>query len=96
MTPEELREVDVMWPLIAAKLPEAIRRAQSLLARPPEEMIKGLRARYELGEKQYNREWVDWDRERFWEERLCEAADLILYAAMEDAKFDAVNPQITQ
>jgi hypothetical protein len=87
VTEQDLRDIDVMWPLIEANLMLAVRKAQSLLARPPEEMMRTLRARYEQGEKLYKREWTAWDQERFLEERLCEAADLILYAAMEAVKF---------
>lgn len=76
-------EQESLWSLVQAELPEAIRRAQALIQRPPDDVIRSLKNRYETGEQLYQREYLTWDRERFMEEAACEIADLFLYLAME-------------
>ena len=47
-----------------------------------------LRARYEAGEREYQREWVTWpDSQRFYDELREELADSVMYLAMRRALF---------
>ena len=66
-----------------AELGQAIERAQALVQRPPDDVIRSLRNRYEMGESLYKREYLTWDEDRFIEEAMCELADLFLYLAMQ-------------
>ena len=79
----DLADVPNIWPLIQAELPNAIRRAQALIQRPPYDVMQSLQTRYAMGEALYRRDFLMWNRERFMEEALCEIADLFLYLAME-------------
>lgn len=71
-----------LWPLIAAECPGAIRRVQALSRRPPDDLIRSLVVRYELGERLYRRDFLLWTPEQFDQEIACELADTILYSAM--------------
>lgn len=87
LTPEEMRQAETLWPLIAANIPAAIRTAQALMARPPDDLIQSLVTRYEMGEKVYQRDFLDWTVEQFDQEIACEIADVFLYVAMKRVMF---------
>lgn len=89
LTPEEVRQVPNLWPAVAAQLPSAIRSAQGLILRPPDDLVRSLPIRYEMGEKLYRRNFVEWTEERFDQEIVCEIADVFLYLALKRVMFGA-------
>ena len=89
LTPDEMAKVHNLWPLIAAQLPEAIRQAQALVNRPPDDLVRSLVTRYEMGEKVYQRGWLEMTEDEFDQEIVCEIADVFLYLAMKRVKYGA-------
>lgn len=89
LTPDEMAKVDNLWPLIAAQLPNAIRQAQALVNRPPDDLVRSLVTRYEMGEKVYQRGWLGMSEDEFDQEIVCEIADVFLYLAMKRVKYGA-------
>ena len=87
LSKEELRNAGTLWPLIAANLPAAITTAQALVTRPPGDLIQSLVTRYEMGERMYHRDFLDWSPEMFDAEIACEIADVFLYVAMKRVMF---------
>lgn len=79
---DQIMRVDNLWPLVAAQLPEAIRRSQALILRPPDDLVRSLVVRYEMGERLYRRDFIEWSEEQFEQEIRCEVADVILYNAL--------------
>lgn len=77
-----LRTLPTIWPLVAANIPAAVGTAQAYVNRPPDDLIRSLVTRWELGERLYKRDFIDWTREQFDQEIACEIADAILYIAM--------------
>jgi hypothetical protein len=78
----ELATTPNLWPLISAEIPASVRTVQALSLRPPDDLIRSLVVRYEMGERLYRRDFLGWDREQFDQEIACELADTILYVAM--------------
>lgn len=74
------------WPFLAPHLPGALDELRQLVAIPmldDPQFIAMLRARYEAGEREYQRDWVTWpDSQRFYDELREELADAIMYIAM--------------
>jgi hypothetical protein len=89
LTPEEAQRLNSIWPHVAAQLPAAIRQAQALVLRPPDDLVRSLGTRYEMGEKLYNRNFAHWTEEQFDQEIACEIADVFLYLAMKRVMFGA-------
>lgn len=79
---EEIRTLPNLWPLVAAEMGGAIKRSQALILRPPDDLVRSLVVRFEMGEKMYGRDFVDWSEEQFEQEIRCEVADVILYNAI--------------
>lgn len=79
------------WPWLAPHLTGALDELRRLVALPmldDPQFIAMLRARYEQGEREYQREWVTWpDSQRFYDELREELADSIMYLAMRRALF---------
>lgn len=86
---DDIGHLPNLWPLVAAQLPAAIRQAQSLILRPPDDLVRSLGTRYEMGEKIYQRGWLEMTEEEFDQEIACEIADVFLYLAMKRVKFGA-------
>jgi hypothetical protein len=82
LTPDELRTTHNLWPLVAANLPAAVAQAQALILRPPDDLVRSLVVRYEMGERVYQRDFLDWTEEQFDQEIRCEIADVFLYLAL--------------
>ena len=47
-----------------------------------------LKARYEKGSEEHNGEWLDWHPDKFLENMREEAYDMVLYLAMNKARYD--------
>lgn len=82
MSRDEIKSIPNLWPLVAAELPEAIRRSQAILLRPPDDLVRSLVVRFEMGESLYGRDFICWSEEQFEQEIRCEVADVILYNAL--------------
>lgn len=89
LTPDEIRTVNNLWPAVAAQLPSAIRTAQALILRPPDDLVRSLPIRYEMGEKLYQRNFTHWTEEQFDQEIACEIADVFLYLALKRVMYGA-------
>jgi len=79
------------WPWLEPHIPGALVELRQLIAIPllnDPQFVEMLRARYEQGEREYQREWVTWpDSQRFYDELREELADAIMYLAMRRAAF---------
>jgi len=89
LTRDEMLTSERLWPLVAAQLPAAIRQAQALVNRPPDDLVRSLGTRYEMGERLHNREYIHWSEDQFDQMIACEIADVFLFLAMKRVMYGA-------
>lgn len=103
---DELRTLDTLWPRIEAELDQAATLAiqhatwfkQDLDDYTRAGVIDSLRAKFEKGEAEHGRDWLNMTSQQLNEEIRAEILDLVIYIAMRRARWrptSAVDEYLT-